>query len=194
MESIYYRLLWYPALLGRMGGQSGGCNHTLQWRVQKCREISDFPRTHNGECNPPQIPLPLAFCGWQLDALEKTTQPKKELKPSFHHLSLYFHFWSKIQVSSEAKLLRRTIAFQLCPSSTDPSHGQPCHNSLFNVILLSDQWSVWHPRWLRAQNFLNQKPHDGSTKNYLRFHWPSLDEELMWVNWEGGHLCWALVS
>ena len=38
---------------------------------------------------------------------------KKKLKSSFQHLSLYFHFWSKVKVSSEAKLLRRTIGFQL---------------------------------------------------------------------------------
>ena len=35
------------------------------------------------------------------DALEKMPEPETELKSSFHHLSLYFNSWSKIQASSE---------------------------------------------------------------------------------------------
>ena len=141
---------------------------------------------------PSQILLPLVFCRWDLDALEKKTQPKKTSN-SPSTICLYI----SLSDPRYKFLLRQSSSEEpqdfTCPSSTDSSHGQPCHSSLFNVILLSDDWSVWLPSWLRAQNFLQQKLHDGST-NQLPFHWLSLNEELMWVNWEGGHLCWALVS
>ena len=97
-----------------MWGQSGGCDHTLQWKVLKFREIKWLSKsTQWWMPAPSQILLPLVLCRWDLDALERKTQPKKKLKSSFHHLSLYFHLWSIIQVSSEAKLLRRTIGFHL---------------------------------------------------------------------------------
>ena len=144
----------------------------LQWSVLKFREIQWLSKSHIIKHAPPP-PVSLSnslapsFLWMRPDAQEKMPQPKKELKSSFYHLSLYFNTWSKIQVSSEAKPLRKTTGFQLCPSSTDSSHGQPCHNSLFNaqVTLLRDQWSDCRPSWLRAQNLLNQRPHDGSTKN-----------------------------
>ena len=82
MKSIYYHLLWYTALLGRMWGQSGGCDHTLQWKVLKFREIKWLSKsTQWWMPAPSQILLPLVFCRWGLEALEKKTQPKKNSNP-----------------------------------------------------------------------------------------------------------------
>ena len=60
-----------------------------------------FQELHSNEC--PHLsnsPAP-SFLWMTADALEKMPEPETELKSSFHHLSLYFNSWSKIQASSE---------------------------------------------------------------------------------------------
>ena len=87
-----------------MWGQSGGCDHTLQWKVLKFRESKWLSKsTQWWMPAPSQILLPLVFCRWDLDALEKKTQPKKKtqiLLPTFVSIFPFMiqntsFFWGK---------------------------------------------------------------------------------------------------
>ena len=69
----------------------GAVTHVTMKCVVIQRDPVTFQESHNEECPPPSNSPAPSFLWMRADALEKMPQPKKELKSSFYHLSLYFN-------------------------------------------------------------------------------------------------------
>ena len=120
-----------------------------------------FQELHNNEC--PHLsnsPAP-SFLWMRVDALEKMPEPETELKSSFHHLSLYFNSWSKIQASSEKSpsekpqdsnsvhppqtlhtVSRLAVSLSQSPGPSKPKATWRLYQELASLPLTNSGWGV----------------------------------------------------
>ena len=150
-----------PSCGGR-GNKVGAVTHMLHWRVLKFREIKWLSKSHT-MMNAPisQILLHLVFCRWELMPWRRCLSPERAQILLLPFVSI-FQFLIQNTCFFWAKPFRKTTGFQLF----HPPQPLYTLNHLIGGCYLA-KWPVVSlaTKLLSAQNLLNQRPHDGCTKN-----------------------------